>query len=226
MSLTNREIRELLSQKGVQKIYHANTVATSVTFLSNGGLLSRGAVEERGLFQTSQDSDDLDKEYGIWNDIFFDSVDIHARAKSVNQYGPVTFVYSVNLLDDLQEKAVKITKDNPIRWCEIPVEDRYFKDSTEMYFQYKKGNFGQHLTICDMHDPLPFAPHLRRIILDDPMISDSELFDRAKGKLSKLIEKMGLDVPLTIRECSSDCKCHEKYRNYKPGYIRHLFGLD
>lgn len=219
------EIKEVLLKRGVQKLYHANTVATSITFLSNGGLLSRGAVEERQLFQTFQNSDSTDKEYGIWNDIFFDSVDIHERAKNVNQYGPVTFVYSIDLLDDLQGKTVKITKDNPVYWDGTSEDDRYFTNLAELLFQYQKGSFGQHLTICDMCNPLPFLPHLKEIILDDPMISDNALFICAKRGLSELIREVGLGVPLTIRNCSSDCKCYEKYKNYKPGYMQHLFGL-
>lgn len=51
--MTNEEIKSILKEKEVKHLYHANTVATACTFLENGGLLSRGYVEDHDLFQTS-----------------------------------------------------------------------------------------------------------------------------------------------------------------------------
>ena len=56
--MTNEEIKSILKEKEVKHLYHANTVATACTFLENGGLLSRGYVEDHDLFQTSQMSDE------------------------------------------------------------------------------------------------------------------------------------------------------------------------
>jgi len=114
--MTNEEIKQVLIDKGVSHLYHANTVGTTVTFLRNGGLFSRGAVEDNGLYQTRQVTDESDKGFKIYYDIFFDSVDIHERANNLNDYGPVTFVYSLDLIDKLPRNSIKITKINPIRW--------------------------------------------------------------------------------------------------------------
>lgn len=104
-------------------MYHANTVATACTFLENGGLLSRGYVEDHDLFQTSQRSDEHDQHVDVFYDIFFDSVDVHKRGNDRNKYGPVTFVYSVGVIDTLSEGELQITKDNPIRWkADMPEE--------------------------------------------------------------------------------------------------------
>lgn len=68
--MTNMEIKSILKAKGVENLFHANTVCTAITFLKYGGLLSRGAVENMGLIQTSQISDNDDKKYGVFYDIF------------------------------------------------------------------------------------------------------------------------------------------------------------
>ena len=43
--MNNQKIKSILIDKGVQYLYHANTVPTACTFLENGGLLSRAYVE-------------------------------------------------------------------------------------------------------------------------------------------------------------------------------------
>lgn len=68
--MTNFEIKQILISKQINYLYHSNTVETSITFLRHGGLLSRGAVEKNGLNQTPQRSDEIDKQLGIYNDIF------------------------------------------------------------------------------------------------------------------------------------------------------------
>lgn len=74
---SGNEIKSYLLKKNITELFHANTVTTSLSFISEGGLLSRGEVEKRGLKQTSQLSDDDDKLYNIWNDVFFDSCDVY-----------------------------------------------------------------------------------------------------------------------------------------------------
>lgn len=224
MSITISEIKQLLIDNEVEYLYHANTVATSISFLLKGGLLSRGAVEEINYTQTPQQTDELDKRLGVYFDIFFDSDDIHARAKDLNKYGPVTFVYSIDILDTLKDKVVKITKDNPIRWSEItPEEDRYFTELIPLRFEYRKGAFQQHLLICDMHEPLLFNPYLVKIIIDNPNIDNTTHFDKAVNAIQTILAKKGIGAPLEVRECPADCKCKEKYKNFKEGFTYHKF---
>lgn len=52
--MNNQTIKHILMDKGVQYLYHANTVPTACTFLEHGGLLSRAYIENHSLFQTSQ----------------------------------------------------------------------------------------------------------------------------------------------------------------------------
>lgn len=55
------EVKKVLIHKGVTELFHVNSVITSLTFIDNGGLLSRETVEEYNLPQTDQQSDDIDK---------------------------------------------------------------------------------------------------------------------------------------------------------------------
>ena len=53
------EVKKVLIHKGVTELFHVNSVITSLTFIDNGGLLSRETVEEYNLPQTDQQSDDV-----------------------------------------------------------------------------------------------------------------------------------------------------------------------
>ena len=88
----------MLESKGVNELHHANSVATACQFIRSRSLMSRGTVERAGVFQTFQASDDIDKRYSIWFDVFMDSVDIHERARRANAYGPVLFVLDTRII--------------------------------------------------------------------------------------------------------------------------------
>lgn len=225
--MTNEEIKQVLIDKGVSHLYHANTVGTAATFLQNGGLISRGDVEDRGLYQTRQVTDESDKGFEIYYDIFFDSVDIHERANNLNNYGPVTFVYSLDLIDKLPRNSIKITKTNPIYWSRsMSEEEKYFTELDELERNYKKGDFGQHLTIVDQHYPLPFT-HLKKIILDNPHFTASkniDLFNNAKKYIPELMKYNGVAAAFTIRKCATSCNCRSKYNHLKDEIIWYKFG--
>jgi hypothetical protein len=114
----NFDVFSFLIEIGVTHLYHANTATTAASFLKEGGLLSRGAVESKSLLQTGQKSDDIDKLYGVWNDIFLDDLDIHQRSKKHNFYGPVLFRFKTEILTSPWTPDVAITKKNPVDWKE------------------------------------------------------------------------------------------------------------
>lgn len=226
MAIGNQAIRDVLKEKNINHLYHANTVATTSSFFKAGGLLSRGAVEDRGLFQTTQQSDEKDKMLGIWYDVFFDSVDIHNRANELNKYGPVMFVFSTDLLltDGIK---VKITKDNPIRWNEeTPENDKYFQTIQELRGEYNKGAFYQHLTICRMTESIPFYPYLEKIVIDNPSVCDNSPFENAYAYIQHELDENYPYVELCVRECSEQCTCKAKYQSYKPGAIWYKYRIE
>ena len=218
-----------MKSKNVQYLYHANTVKTSTTFLENGGLISRGAVNDLGLVQTPQISDETDREFNVDYDIFFDSVDIHERAKKINNYGPVTFVYSIDVIDALPEGCIKITKTNPMYWNQnMTEEEKYFTNYVDLRNNYEKGNFNQHFTITNQRQPLTFD-YLCKIILDDPHAirqADQRIFEQAVNYINEAVIEKNINVPLVIRKCPMGCHCSEQYNNFREGYIYYRFGID
>lgn len=132
MRLNNKELYEFFTAKNILVLYHANTVSTSLTYFSQNGLLSRGAVENLGLVQTTQSSDQADKILNVWNDVFLDSTDLHTFFSRQNHYGPILFEFDTNLLRN-EDYEIWITKDNPIYWnANAPDEDKYFQSVEEL----------------------------------------------------------------------------------------------
>lgn len=218
------EVKKVLIHKGVIELFHVNSVITSLTFINNGGLLSRETVEEYNLPQTDQKSDDIDKKFNIYNDIFFDSVDIHERAKDVNNYGVITFVYSVDVLDEVADYDICITQENPANWDEdIPYEERYFPDVDSLYYGFHKGDFGNHITVRNISKPISFQ-YLKKIIIDNPGEDGQKYFSPAYEAIKDSIENNNINVPIEIRECPPKCKCHQKYET-NIGFTYHRFKI-
>lgn len=216
-------VKNCLLNAGVDHLYHVNTVVTSLSFINQCGLLSRQTAEILGVAQTPQSSDDIDREFGIYNDIFFDSVDIHDRAKLPNEYGPVMFVYSVDVLDTLTEYDICITKDNPIYWEDgMQDNEKYFNNEKEILFGFSKGDFNKHITVRNISKPLPFD-YLEEIVIDNPGTMNYELLTEAKGALEAAAKNIGLRIPITVRNCSANCGCHQKYTMSNQRYVYDRF---
>ena len=216
------DVKRILLMHNVDKLYHVNTVVTSLTFLNNNGLLSREYVEKMHLQQSAQESDETDKYWGIYNDIFFDSVDIHERIKNINYYGPVTFVYSVDLLDSLNEYEINVTKDNPVHWKEgSRKEDNYYTDATELENAFTKGAFYQHITVKNI-EKIPYN-YLEKIIIENPGENKKEYLDDAVTTIKSVIEEKQLNVLLEIRNCSDSCNCLNTYDSNREGFTYHRF---
>src|ERR1700681_807811 len=108
------DLHSILKKAGATHLHHANSVITSCTFLQQGGLLSRGSIEDRGFKQSQQPSDELDKKYDLWRRIFLPHIDIHDRVgqeKGPNAYGPVLFALELDVLLQLPAGAeIRVTR--------------------------------------------------------------------------------------------------------------------
>ena len=62
-----------------------------------------------------------------------------------------------------------------------------------------------------------------KIIIDYPGESLEKYFNPAYRALEKALQNNGINAPIVIRECPSECNCQEKYSNYKEGYVYHRF---
>jgi len=215
------DVYNVLRGKYIHKLYHANTVTTSCTFLKLGCLASRGHVTDLGLPQTSQYTDSIDRKYGIWYDVFADTVDIHHRAGrfKFNQYGPVLFVLDVAILKDLPAKSeVLVTKKNPTKWIvDETVDDRFFTTSEELESYLEVGTFDQMVVIRTEKGILPFPGGTVPIILDDPQrtLSDgTSAFLHATTRI-RTAALGNTRIQLTKRICRGNCRCIELYKTFR-----------
>ncbi len=211
MELPSKDVYEILRKNGLNYVYHANSVITSCQFLRNGALLSRGSIEERGLFQTPQYTDDIDRKYGIWFDVFSDSVDIHERTRDINLYGPVLFVLDTKLLPEVDGEAVGVTKLNPTKWAGKRDDERWFSSLPDFDKNFVRGDFNQMIVFRKCSGVLSIENCLKEIILDDPKETTSNYFEAAYEALSLAMAEGGISAPITKRECSRWCTCAASY---------------
>jgi hypothetical protein len=218
MKLNPKELYELLREKGITHLHHANSVATSITYIAQGGLLSRGSVENRNLYQTSQYSDLKDKIYNIWNDIFLDTLDLHKNFNRQNYYGPVLFKVSADFL--LKTKSeVWVTKNNPVHWKKSMRNiEKYFRSVKEIdrnWDGYKPEK--RMITIRGVSKPILFK-HLDEIVLDDPglLIDGINLYNEARNAIRRAIRRNNLEIKLHSRKCQPYCFCKSNYLHDVP----------
>lgn len=216
MKIDNHRLHKFLIEKDITHFYHANSLASASSYIYSNGLLSRGCVEDRGLFQTAQSSDEIDKKYDVWNDIFLDTVDLHGHFPRQNLYGPVLFKFSINILLK-DEIDIWITKNNPIYWNKNTTkEDKYFqgiKDLIQCWDNFDRQR--KMFTIRKPRRPVLFES-LEEIMLDNPKVKiygEVNLFVEAKEVLNQLTEnKSELREIIVQRECNR-CFCHDNYLN-------------
>jgi hypothetical protein len=221
MKLDSVELYHKLIENNIYYLYHANSLTTSLGFIHNAGLLSRGAMEKRNVQQTGQNSDGIDKKFNVWNDIFLDTVDLHGYRYSgysrQNIYGPVLFILKVNLLLDSRFNNVWITTNNPSNWNESDIEeDRYF-DTVDNYIRDMGINRQQKMiTIRNMNDSIPFSEYLECIKLDNPQRCfakpQSNVYQYAYNKLNNAVNKAALNVNVIEHKCNN-CYCIENYKD-------------
>ncbi len=221
MNLDASEVIEFLKSRGSRYLYHANSVITSCTFLENGSLLSRGAVEKLSVPQTPQSSDKIDRIRRIWNDVFVDAVDIHDRAYKRNLYGPVLFVLDIETLSRPPVTEVWITKKNPIHWkSNEPRKERFYTSINELKSNYTVGDFGAMLLFRNIDGELPLKSNLRYLLIDNPgsillPVRTETPLPASISSLRKSARLGGLKyLRFRIRECSKFCQCHDEYYTY------------
>ena len=175
-----------------------------------------------GLPQTYQYTDKLDKKYNIFYDIFFDSVEIQRRT-GISYYGPVLFVYSIDVLNIIPENYIRITKTNPEKWKNgLSDKERYFCTLEELSLHFDRDNFGQHITIINQRQPLSFD-YLDKIILSDPQKENNFLFEQAYKMIESLTIKLGLHDSLTIRNYNYNNRFYTEYADNEK--VQKHFGL-
>lgn len=212
MKIPNLALHQVLTEKGFTHFHHANTVATAMTFIQSQGLLSRGEVERRGLVQTQQASDQEDRNYDVWNDVFLDILDLHGFFPRQNIYGPILFKFNIDFLlnDDLD---IWVTKNNPMYWnSQTKQENKYFRDIHEIERTWTEYPIQQRMyTIRRPALPILFG-HLEEIIIDNPGVNiygDVILFSEAYQAIEGVLGFNDRNK-LTVRSCMN-CFCKSNY---------------
>ncbi|MBD3653148.1 hypothetical protein [Kangiella sp.] len=214
MRLDNEGLYNLFKRKGVQNLFHASTVATSITFIEQGGLLSRQDVEDGGLYQTPQTSDDIDKLFDVFGDVFLDTTDLHKYFSRQNHYGPVLFIFNLELVLDT-DLDIWVTKDNPINWDRhSDLTTNYFQSVDELSEQWGSYQIQRKMiTVRKPARPILFK-HLIGIILDNPKVLINENISLSKESRTALEKVIGgndkLRKMLGWRECGH-CFCQDNY---------------
>ncbi len=229
MELDSSELAAALEDAGVDALYHANTVTTGCTFLSHGALLARGEVADRGLPQTPQSSDLSDKKHRIWRDLFVDAVDIHDRIWRRNFYGPVLFVFDLDMLRRPPVSRAWVTRMNPTKWKSGEKRRlRFFRSVDEFAGTYNLGDFDNMIVIRNLAGVLPLKGSLRFLLVDNP----GELsfpnhtmnpLPQALVALRKAARQGGLKwLRIRVRDCPRFCGCRQDYGTY-PFDTRRLY---
>lgn len=221
----------LVNEKNVDYLYHANTVLTSCTYLRHGALLSRKVCDDHQLPQTPQYTDDDDRGFGLWNNIFLDTCDIHDRASTANKYGPVLFILSLDFLlsDDLD--TVKITRANPANWeVWTPASDRWYQSIGEVQQDFSKYDFGSHLVLEETGGHLSLSLYLQTVKLDEPrrdLDSGGRLgaMPTATGALVGAESASEVSPSFEIRNCEAHCGCLREYERFSTDEIIRRFGM-
>lgn len=214
--ISQKKFYNVLVEKDIPLLYHANSVATACLFLRRNALLSRGVVQGMNWKQTPQKSDLADKRYSIWFDIFLDSVDLHHRMKAFNLYGPVTFVINTKILSNTMTGQIWATKLNPTKWTGVAEKSRWFQDKYEFEDDFEKGTFDHMIVLRHCGGILPLGDYLEEIILDDPEITvprDIDVYSMAYGALKCAMVESGINIPIKRRSCPPRCKCTSQYQD-------------
>ena len=184
-------------------------------------------VADLGLPQTVQYTDGIDRQYDIFNDIFFDSDDIHYRASDKNHYGPVLFVFNIDILL-YPGISLWITKSNPSDWPTVAVEDKYFSCSEEFIYRYSVGTFCQMITIKNCNGFLPFNGYLHSVVVDGlQTFTQNHQYNNISERLcvrSTQGSVYNLSGIINQRVCIDTCKCASTYSKLPPARINSLFG--
>lgn len=237
--LNPKVVYQTLADKGVKNLFHANTVLTSLTFIRQKALLSRGFVETNNLVQTRQKSDKEDNQFNVWDDVFLDGLDLHSRYTRANHYGPVLFVLKLELLLSPSLPYLLVTKNNPMYWrIGDSWEDRYYETEKGIESDYLTGKLDSKVmfTFRSPETYIKLNKYVEFIGLDKPdvlvKIRDEEknVGDNAFEKIREAMDENGLrHINLKFRHERrlTWCGCHFYYpylHTSDQGEFRKRFG--
>jgi hypothetical protein len=216
-----------LRDHGVDQLFHANTVETSLSFLRHGHLLGREQSLLMGAPMTPQYTDEVDRRYGIFNDLFFNMKDLHVLFRSANNYGPILFKIGVDKFEEFiaaTSGRVGVTTGYlPHRWQDSDsASDRWHTDVTRI-FDATHPDIVVHIPMCDLR-------FVDEIVIDE--IPDRPLFyPQVVAMLLNCAAGNGLKIQMSPRRCRvHGCNCcslaavQSRSEKYHAGKWQNQFG--
>ena len=218
MEVLSKRIYEILKDKGVSSILHANSVENSCLFLKNRCLMSLETIEKLSSQITIPNSKRNANNYSILNDIYADTLDIHEHTKRVHNHGPVLFELDLEIIKNTYMGRIWVTKSNPMKWDANTHQGRkWFVSASDLEENFSSASFNQMIAFRHSGGKLPIQGYLKRIILDDPKLHidryQIDYFSMAFGALTLAMKQGGFDAPIEKRSCNQDCGCWERYQN-------------
>jgi hypothetical protein len=220
MEILPKRICEILKDKGVSSILHANNVENSALFLRNRCLMSRETIEKLSNQTTSPNVKKSGANYCVLNDIFADSIDIHEQANTPHNHGPVLFELDIEIIKNTYTGKVWVTKSNPMKWdANTHQERKWFISAHDLEDNFSYGSSNHMIVFRHCGGKLPMLGYLNRVILDDPKLQTDryqiDYFSMAFGALTLAMKQGGFDVPIEKRACNQGCNCLDSYKNGK-----------
>jgi hypothetical protein len=184
--------------------------------------MSNASLEKFGLFHNSKIPGKLGHNYGIWNDIFTESLDIHNHSGNINHLGPVLLELDIEIVKNSYSGKVWVTKSNPSKWeTNINHERRWFVSANDLDNYFTEGNTDFMVVFRHCGGKLPIQGHLNKIVIDDPKLETDEYqvdyFSMAYGALKLAMTEGNIEAPIVKRSCNSECGCLDDYMNGIPG---------
>ncbi len=222
--INSEDLLNLLIKKGVKYFYHANTMITSLTFIKQGALLSRGYVETNKLAQTAQTSDALDKEFDVWDTVFLDGTDLHKKFGSRNKYGPILFLLDLDILKNENFKYIKVTETNPSYWrTAITKYSNSIDDINKKYLTGNKLQDGRTMFLFTKPEKeISLEKYCKQIIIDDPKLSlqypdgkEKDISDMLTNTITSALAESNIatiEVKLRHKEEKTHCVCTRTYQ--------------
>ncbi len=206
--ISPKDLYTVLTNRGIKSLFHANSVLTSLSFITEDALLSRSYIEGHNLTQTAQGSDAKDKSHNVWDDVFLDGLDLGKYYYRPNAYGPVLFVMSLDLLLDDTIDGVLITKNNPYYWSyDSSIDSKYFSSIEDVDIAYLSGDYHTHARIMfTFRSPgkkIQLSKYCEKIILDRcGFVTDTgkEIDKCVCGSIQRSLDLNGIDIPIEQRD--------------------------
>lgn len=176
MSIDKRKLYSFLYSNGYKYLYHSNTVAVSRLFISQGGLLSKQELKNRGLEYLLKYSNKLHRPFDTSNDIPVNPLNLRKFYSKFNIHGPVCFVLSIDVLLDDNLPSVYISSNGL-----IDDMDTLYCSNMDKYLNVFSSNSNKEFSKLNMiyfknyNDIIPFKPYLKRIILETPVTYDKNI---------------------------------------------------